>query len=50
LGEPPAGVAGRAVLLVVDESRSGWPITLAASALRDAGATAVLPLLIHRTV
>ncbi|WHU47755.1 DEAD/DEAH box helicase [Gordonia sp. L191] len=50
LGEPPAEVAGRAVLLVVDESRSGWPITLAASALRDAGATAVLPLLIHRTV
>ncbi|RPA60073.1 DEAD/DEAH box helicase [Gordonia oryzae] len=50
LGEPPAEVAGRAVLLVVDESRSGWPITLAASALRGAGATAVLPLLIHRTV
>ncbi|MGC4935040.1 RecQ family ATP-dependent DNA helicase [Gordonia sp. DT30] len=50
LGDPPADVAGHSVLLVVDESRSGWPITLAAAALRDAGATAVLPLLIHRTV
>lgn len=50
LGEPPSGLAGLAVLLVVDESRSGWPITLAASALREAGARAVMPLLIHRTV
>ncbi|WP_338856767.1 DEAD/DEAH box helicase [Gordonia hongkongensis] len=49
LGDPP-DVAGRAVLLVVDANGSGWPITLAAAALREAGATAVLPLLIHRTV
>ena len=50
LGEPPAEVAGQKVLLVVDESRSGWAITLAAAALREAGATAVMPLLIHRSV
>ena len=49
LGDPP-DVAGRAVMLVVDANGSGWPITLAAAALREAGATAVLPLLIHRTV
>ncbi len=49
LGDPPE-VAGQVVMLVVDESSSGWPITLAAAALREAGATAVLPLLIHRTV
>ncbi len=49
LGDPP-DVAGRAVMLVVDANGSGWPITLAAAALRVAGATAVLPLLIHRTV
>ncbi|AZG46081.1 RecQ family ATP-dependent DNA helicase [Gordonia insulae] len=49
LGEMP-DVAGQTVLLVVDETSSGWPITLAAAALREAGADAVLPLLIHRTV
>ena len=37
------------VLLVVDETGSGWPVTLAAAALREAGASAVLPLVIHRT-
>ena len=50
LGEPPPEVAGQNVLLVVDESRSGWAITLAAAALREPGATAVMPLLIHRSV
>lgn len=49
LGDPP-DVAGQNVLLVVDANSSGWPITLAAAALREAGANAVLPLLIHRTV
>ena len=44
----PAGVAGRAVLLVVDATSSLWPITVAAAALRRAGASAVLPLLLHR--
>jgi ATP-dependent DNA helicase RecQ len=43
-------VAGQNVLLVVDENASGWPITLAAAALREAGAATVSPLLIHRTV
>ena len=47
-GTLPAGVAGRAVLLVVDATSSLWPITVAAAALRRAGASAVLPLLLHR--
>lgn len=50
LGDPPSEIAGQSVLLVIDEDRSGWPITLAAAKLREAGATAVMPLLIHRTV
>jgi ATP-dependent DNA helicase RecQ len=36
------------VLLVVDASSSGWPVTVAAALLRRAGARAVLPLLLHR--
>jgi ATP-dependent DNA helicase RecQ len=51
--EPAAGavaeaVAGRPVLLVVDASASLWPVTVASAVLRRAGATAVLPLLLHR--
>ncbi|GAC70575.1 RecQ family ATP-dependent DNA helicase [Gordonia soli] len=49
LGSPPE-VGDQVVLLVTDSSSSGWPVTLAAAALRDAGARAVLPLLVHRTV
>ena len=49
LVEPPE-VAGQQVLLVVDETSSGWVCTVAAAALRDAGAIGVLPLVIHRTV
>jgi ATP-dependent DNA helicase RecQ len=45
---PAEQVAGRAVLLVVDASSSMWPVTVAAAALRRAGASAVLPLLLHR--
>jgi ATP-dependent DNA helicase RecQ len=41
-------VAGRVLLLVVDATSSQWPITVAASKLRAAGAHAVLPLLLHR--
>jgi ATP-dependent DNA helicase RecQ len=41
-------VVGRVVLLVVDATASGWPITLAAAALREAGAAEVLPLVIHK--
>ncbi len=41
-------VEGRAVLLVVDASSSLWPVTVAAALLRRAGASVVLPLLLHR--
>jgi ATP-dependent DNA helicase RecQ len=41
-------VAGRSVLLVVGASATLWPITVGAAALRRAGASLVLPLLIHR--
>ena len=41
-------VAGRVVLLVVDASSSLWPVTVASAVLRRAGASAVLPLLLHR--
>ena len=43
-------VRGRVVLLVVDATRSGWAVTLAAAMLRRAGASRVLPLVLHRTV
>jgi len=41
-------ISDRSVLLVVDASSSQWPITVAAAKLREAGAYAVLPLLLHR--
>jgi ATP-dependent DNA helicase RecQ len=47
-GRLGADVGGRAVLLVVDASSSLWPLTVAAAALRRAGASVVLPLLLHR--
>ena len=43
-------VGNRTVLLVQQESASTWPVTVAAAMLREAGASAVLPLLIHRRV
>ena len=46
--ETGTGVAGRCVLLVVDSTASGWPVTLAAAELRRAGASHVLPLVIRR--
>ncbi len=45
---PGDQVGGRSVLLVVDATSSLWPVTVAAAALRRAGAAAVLPLLLHR--
>ncbi len=39
-------VAGRRVLLVDDLVVTGWTLTLAAAALREAGADAVLPLVL----
>ncbi len=43
-----SAVQGRAVLLVVDATSSMWPVTVASAMLRRAGATVVLPLLLHR--
>jgi ATP-dependent DNA helicase RecQ len=40
----PAQVAGKTVLLVDDRVVTGWTLTLAAAALREAGASAVAPL------
>lgn len=36
------------LLLVADRYRSGWAVTVAAALLREAGATAVLPLVLHQ--
>ncbi|MDA8372904.1 MAG: DEAD/DEAH box helicase [Actinomycetota bacterium] len=47
-GQYAPAVRGRCVLLVVDATSSQWPITVAAAKLRRAGATMVLPLLVHR--
>jgi ATP-dependent DNA helicase RecQ len=41
-------VAGRVVLLVVDATSSLWPVTVASAVLRRAGASVVLPLLLHK--
>ena len=43
-----ATVGGRVVLLVVDASSSLWPVTIGSAVLRRAGASVVLPLLLHR--
>ena len=50
IGPADADVTRTAVLLVVDRSVSGWAATVAAARLREDGARAVLPLLIHRGV
>ncbi|MGW6281741.1 RecQ family ATP-dependent DNA helicase [Kribbella sp. NPDC055071] len=41
-------ITARTVLLLVDASSSQWPVTVAAAKFREAGAAAVLPLLIHK--
>ncbi|TDD61929.1 ATP-dependent DNA helicase RecQ [Kribbella antibiotica] len=41
-------IINRTVLLLVDASSSQWPVTVAAAKLREAGAAAVLPLLLHK--
>jgi ATP-dependent DNA helicase RecQ len=46
--ELASAVADKVVLLVVDASSSQWPITVAAAHLRQAKASVVLPLLVHR--
>ncbi|MFC7752883.1 RecQ family ATP-dependent DNA helicase [Tsukamurella soli] len=45
---PGASVSGATVLLLADATSTGWPLTVAAAHLRDAGAYAVLPMLIHK--
>lgn len=45
-----AAVQGQPVLVVVDATRSQWPVTVAAAKLREAGASVVLPLVVHRQV
>jgi ATP-dependent DNA helicase RecQ len=44
--EDPEAVRGRSVLLVDDRTVTGWTLTVAARALRRAGATAVHPLVL----
>jgi ATP-dependent DNA helicase RecQ len=36
------------VLLVDDTLRTGWTMTIGGALLREAGATAVLPLVVHQ--
>ncbi|WP_370618234.1 RecQ family ATP-dependent DNA helicase [Mumia sp. Pv 4-285] len=45
-----SAVDARTVLLVVDATSSLWPFTIVGAALRAAGASAVLPFLLHRRV
>ncbi len=46
--QPGAAVPAGPLLLVGARSRSGWALTVAAALLREAGATAVLPLVLHK--
>jgi ATP-dependent DNA helicase RecQ len=52
LGDPARAldgtVSGEVVLLVVDRTSTLWPVTVATAALAEAGAAAVLPLVVHR--
>ncbi len=48
-GRPTMALTGEVVLLVVDRTATQWPVTVAAASLRRAGASAVLPLVVHRT-
>ena len=46
----PGPVSGEPVLLLDNTSRSGWTLTVAAAALRAAGAGPVYPLVLHKRV
>ncbi len=46
--DPDADLAGAVVLLVDDAWATGWTATIAGALLREAGATAVLPLVAHQ--
>jgi ATP-dependent DNA helicase RecQ len=43
-----SALQGRSVLLVDDFLRTGWTMTIAGALLREAGASTVLPLVLHR--
>jgi len=45
---PEAAVPAGPLLLIDARYRSGWSVTVAAALLREAGATAVLPLVLHQ--
>jgi ATP-dependent DNA helicase RecQ len=45
---PEVAVPAGPLLLVDARYRSGWSVTVAAALLREAGATAVLPLVLHQ--
>ena len=45
---PEAEVPAGPLLLIDARYRSGWSVTVAAALLREAGATAVLPLVVHQ--
>ena len=45
---PGSTVPAGPLLLIDARYRSGWSVTVAAALLRDAGATAVLPLVLHQ--
>ncbi len=47
---PDAEVPAGPILLVDDTYRTGWTMTVAAALLREAGASAVLPFVVHRLV
>ena len=46
--QPGVGVPAGPLLLIDARYRSGWSVTVAAALLRGAGATAVLPLVLHQ--
>ncbi len=46
--DPTVPIPNGAVFLVDDTYRSGWTMTVAAGLLRDAGASAVLPVVLHQ--
>lgn len=46
--QPGVGLPDGPLLLLADRYRSGWAVTLAAARLREAGAGAVLPLVLHQ--
>jgi ATP-dependent DNA helicase RecQ len=46
--QPEVAVPAGPLLLIDARYRSGWSVTVAAALLREAGATAVLPLVLHQ--